>query len=91
MFGLERPFWSPLHAVAQGIAAGEPWILAWTLQSATPYRLLSRQSGLPEHRLDQIYLGATVTRSELAALARAWKIDVEEVMLTLPPGTLAEG
>lgn len=89
MFRPERPHWNPLQAVAQAIAAGEPWILAWTLQSTTSYRLLSRQTGIPEHRLDQIYLGASVSRSELAAPAGAWRIDVDEVMLTLPPGALA--
>jgi len=90
MFGVERPNWNPLPAVAQAIATGEPWLLAWALQSATPYRLLSRASGIPDHRLDQLYRGAPVSRTELAALAAAWKVEVDQVMLTLPAGALAE-
>lgn len=90
MFGVERPHWDPLPAVAQAIATGEPWLLAWALQSATPYRLLSRKSGIPDARLDELYQGAPVGRAELAALADAWNIEVEQVMLTLPAGTLAE-
>jgi hypothetical protein len=78
-----------LPAVAQAIADGEPWLLAWTLQSATPYRLLSRQSGVSEDRLDDLYDGAPVSRAEIDALARAWRADTEQVLLTLPPGVLA--
>jgi len=90
MFGVERPHWNPLPAVAQAIATGEPWLLAWALQSTTPYRLLSRKSGIPDHRLDELYRGASVSRSELVALAKAWKVEVDQVVLTLPAGTLAE-
>jgi len=90
MFGVEHTHWEPVPAVAQAIAGGEPWLLAWALQSATPYRLLSRKSGIPDHRLDALYRGAPVSRAELAALAEAWKIEVDQVMLTLPAGTLAE-
>ena len=90
MFGVERPQWDPLPAVAQAIAGGEPWLLAWALQSVTPYRLLSRACGIPDHRLDQLYQGAAVSRSELVALAKAWKVEVDQVVLTLPAGTLAE-
>jgi len=85
----ERRAWNPLQAVAQAIADGEPWLLAWTLQSATSYRLLSRQTGIPDHRLDELYRGATPNTGELAALAKAWKADLDEVMLTLPPGPRA--
>lgn len=90
MFGVERPHWDPLPAVAQAIATGEPWLLAWALQSATPYRLLSRKSGITDDRLDALYRGAPVSRAELAALADTWKIAVDQIMLTLPAGTLAE-
>lgn len=90
MFGVERAPWTPLPAVAQAIATGEPWLLAWALQSTTPYRLLSRASGIADHRLDELYRGARVLRSELAALAKAWKVDVEQIVLTLPTGTLVE-
>jgi hypothetical protein len=86
----ERPMWNPLPAVAQAIAAGEPWLLAWALQSATSYRMLSRKSGIADLRLDQIYLGATVSRGELTALAKAWNADLDEVLLTLPRGALIE-
>jgi hypothetical protein len=90
MFGVERSDWNPLPAVAQAIATGEPWLLAWALQSATAYRLLSRVSGIPDHRLDELYRGASVSRWELVALAKAWKIEVDQIMLTLPAGMLAE-
>ncbi|HEX7694034.1 MAG TPA: hypothetical protein VF409_06065 [Sphingomonas sp.] len=86
----ERTGWNPLQAVAQAIADGEPWILAWTLHSATSYRLLSRETGIPDHRLDEIYRGAAPGRSELAALARVWKADLDDVMLTLPRETPAQ-
>jgi hypothetical protein len=89
MFGVERQHWNPLPAVAQAIATGEPWLLAWALQSATPYRLLSRTSGIPDHRLDELYRGASVSRAELVALAKAWKVEVDQVLLTLPAGSLA--
>ncbi|WP_034161452.1 hypothetical protein [Sphingomonas sp. ERG5] len=90
MFGVERPHWHPLPAVAQAIATGEPWLLAWALQSAIPYRLLAQKSGISDARLDELYRGAPVSRAELAALAATWKIEVEQVMLTLPAGALAE-
>ncbi len=90
MFGVERPHWHPLPAVAQAIATGEPWLLAWALQSATPYRLLARKSGIADSRLDELYRGAPVSRAELVALADTWKIAVDQIMLTLPAGTLAE-
>lgn len=83
----ERPAWNPLQAVAQAIADGEPWILAWTLHSATSYRLLSRQTGIPDHRLDDIYRGAAPGPTELTALAKVWKADLDDVMLTLPRET----
>ncbi|WP_066816930.1 hypothetical protein [Sphingomonas mali] len=86
----DRPTWNPLQAVAQAIADGEPWILAWTLHSATSYRLLSRGTGIPDHRLDDIYRGAPPGRSELAALARVRKADLDDVMLTLPGETPAQ-
>ena len=86
----QRTGWNPLQAVAQAIADGEPWILAWTLHSATSYRRLSRETGIPDYRLDDIYRGVPPGRSELAALARVWKVDLDEVMLTLPPGTAVE-
>ena len=79
-----------MPAVAQAIATGEPWLLAWALQSTTPYRLLSRKSGIPDHRLDELYRGASVSQPELVALAKAWKVEVDQVVLTLPAGTLAE-
>jgi hypothetical protein len=90
MFGVERPHWDPLPAVAQAIAGGEPWLLAWALQSVTPYRLLSRKSGIPDNRLDELFRGAPVSRAELDALAEAWKVEIDQVVLTLPAGTLAE-
>ncbi len=90
MFGLERPHSEPRPAVAQAIAGGEPWLLARALQSATPYRLLSRKSGVPDSRLDALYRGAPVSRAELAALADAWNVELGQVELTLPPGTLVE-
>lgn len=86
----ERTGWNPLQAVAQAIADGEPWILAWTLHSATAYRRLSRETGIPDHRLDDIYRGAPPHRSELATLARVWKADLDDVMLTLPRETPAQ-
>ena len=86
----ERPAWNPIQAVAQAIADGEPWILAWTLHSATSYRRLSRETGIPDHRLDDIYQGAAPGRSELAALASAWKVDLDDVMRTLPGETPAQ-
>ena len=85
-----RPAWDPLQAVAQAIADGEPWLLAWTLHSATSYRLLSRETGIPDHRLDDIYRGDPPRRTELAALARAWKAELDDVLLTLPRETPAE-
>jgi len=57
---------------------------------ASSRRLLSRTSGIPDHRLDQLYKGAPVSRTELAALAAAWKVEIDQVMLTLPAGALAE-
>lgn len=86
----ERTGWNPLQAVAQVIADGEPWILAWTLHSATAYRRLSRETGIPDHRLDDIYRGAPPRPAELAALAGVWKVDLDDVMLTLPRETPAQ-
>lgn len=88
MSGRATPRGNSSLTAAQAIAAGEPWILVWTLQSTTPWRLLARASGIAEQRLDQIYLGACVSRRELAALAEAWKFDMHQIMLTLPEGTL---
>jgi hypothetical protein len=85
----DRAAWNPLPAVAQAIADGDPWILAWTLHSATPYRRLSRETGIPDHRLDEIYRGAPPGRTELVALAKVWKADLDDVLLTLPPETPA--
>lgn len=82
-----RQGWNPLPAVAQAIADGEPWLLAWALQSATSYRRLSRESGIANARLDELYHGAAPSGDELAALAGVWKADLDEVQLTLPPGT----
>jgi hypothetical protein len=90
MFELERPHRKRLPAVAQAIAAGEPWLLAWTLQSTTPWHLLSSESGIPERRLDDLYRGADVSRTELVALARVWKVDVDQIVSTLPAGRFAE-
>jgi len=86
----ERPQWNPLSAVAQAIADGEPWLLAWSLLSTTSYRMLSRESGIGDRRLDEIYRGASVTAAELSALANAWRADVNDVILTLPTAALAE-
>lgn len=75
--------------MAQAIADGEPWLLAWTLHSTTSYRLLARESGVSDQRLDELYRGAIVSVEELAALARVWRVDLEQVRLTLPTGALA--
>jgi hypothetical protein len=80
----ERSHWDPLPAVAQAMADGEPWLLAWSLQSITSYRSLSRASGLSNHRLEEIYCGAPVTREELSALAKAWRAEPRDLVLTLP-------
>jgi len=90
MARLERPRWDPLPAVAQAIADGEPWLLAWTLHSTTPYRLLARESGVCDRRLDELYRGATVSAEELAALARVWRVDLEHVLPTLSAGVLVD-
>lgn len=79
----------PLHAVAQAIAAGESWLIAWALQPFTvPYRRLSRECGIDDTRLRAIDRGAPITRGELGALAKAWKVDVSSIELTMPPGTV---
>ena len=82
------PVAPPLHAVAQDIAAGESWLVAWAMLSTVPYRRLSRESGIGEPRLQDIDRGAPITRSDLTALAKAWKVDASAIALTLPPGTL---
>jgi hypothetical protein len=84
----DRPHWGPLPAVAQAIADGEPWLLAWTLHSTTPYRLLARESGVSIQRLDELYRGAAVSMEELAALARVWRVDLKQVLPTLPAGVM---
>jgi hypothetical protein len=89
-----RPKWAtdpvpaPLHAVAQDMAAGESWLLAWAMLSTIPYRRLSRESGIGEERLANIDRGAPITRSELAAFAKAWRVAPDAIVTTLPPGTL---
>jgi len=80
----------PLHAVAQAIAAGETWLFAWAIHSTISYRHLSRDCGIGEERLLKIDEGAPITRSELAAFAKAWKVDADAIVLTLPPGTLLQ-
>lgn len=89
-----RPAWvndpvpPPLHAVAQAIAAGETWLFAWAIHSTISYRHLSRETGIGEERLLKIDGGAPITRSELAAFAKAWKVEPEAIVLTLPIGAL---
>lgn len=83
-----EPVPAPLHAVAQDIAAGESWLVAWAMLSTVPYRRLSRESGIGEERLRNIERGAPITRSDLIALAKAWKVDASAIVLTLPAGTL---
>lgn len=78
----------PVHAVAQAIAAGETWLFAWAIHSTISYRHLSRESGIGEERLLKIDSGAPITRSELAAFAKAWKVEPASIITTLPPGTL---
>lgn len=83
------PIPPPLQAVAQAIADGESWLIAWALQPLTvPYRRLSRECGIDDTRLRAIDRGAPITRGELGALAKAWKVDPSAVFLTLPPGAL---
>ena len=84
------PDWRPLQAVQQAIADGETWLFAWALHSTVSYRHLSRDSGIPEHRLMEIDDGSPVTRSEFQALVSAWRADPKDVLVTMPPGALAE-
>jgi len=78
----------PLQAVAEAMADGETWLFAWAIQSTVSYRLLSRECRIKEPRLLEIDAGSPITRDELAALAKVWKVTPADIMLTLPPCTV---
>lgn len=93
---LSRPRWAddppapPLQAVAQAMEAGETWLFAWAMQSTVSYRLLSRECRIKQDRLLAIDAGAPMTLDELAALAKTWRVDPDDIRRTLPPGALIE-
>jgi len=77
-----------LHAVAQAIEAGETWLFAWAMQSTISYRLLARECRIKQERLLEIDEGSPMTIEELAALAKTWRVDPDDIRRTLPPGAL---
>ena len=82
--------WNPFQAVAQAMAAGDSWLFAWSTQSSVPFRRLHREAKVPDWRLTEIDRGSPVTREEIEALAKAWRVDVDDIVSMLPPGALVE-
>lgn len=76
--------WSDDHAVAHSMKTGTPWFSAWIGQMCTPFDRLRKRTGIRQARLAEIEDGATFTRAELEALARAWLITPEGLFASMP-------
>lgn len=83
--------WSPDLAVAGSMRRGDRWFFAWMAQETTPYSKLSKRTRIPVERLAQIERGATLTRVELEALAKAWWITPEGLMASMPDPSIVVG
>ena len=82
--------WNPYEAVAQAMATGDSWLFAWCSQSNVPFRRLDREAKIPDWRLAELDHGSPATRDEIDALAKAWRIDADDIIGTLPSGALVE-
>lgn len=76
--------WTPDHPVAGSMRRGSPWFYAWLAQSCTPYVRLTKLTKITEARLREIEAGASFTRVELEALARAWWVTPEGLLASMP-------
>ena len=83
----ERPIvhpplsWSEQSTVARVIQTGDRWLYAWVMQQSA--RNLSRKSGIPQARLDELYHGGDPTEEELAALAGPLRTDVPSLKASI--------
>lgn len=78
--------WPPyaVDAIRHMIATGTPGFQAWIMQACTPLAILARASKVDWERVDEISIGAAVTREELTAFAAVWNVDPEIVISTMP-------
>jgi hypothetical protein len=76
--------WSEDHAVAHCMRRGSSWFSAWIGQMATPYPRLAKKTKLSIDRIREIDTGGTLTRAELAALAKAWWITPDGLLASMP-------
>ena len=87
---LARPLetWSPQHPVAHTIATGSGWFDAWIMQQSTPLVRLARQTGISAARLMTIQSGDRISRAEIDALARAWRVSAGDLIASMPDPAL---
>lgn len=87
---LARPLenWSAQHPVARAIATGSRWFDAWIGQQSTPLVRLARQTGISAARLMTIQSGDRISRAEIDALARAWRVSAGDLIASMPDSAL---
>ena len=75
--------WEPGGAIVGCIARGSHWFDAWLGQCCTPLDRLEKLSGLSRARLDAIRYDIDAEPADIAALARAWRTDSEDVAASI--------
>lgn len=78
------------HPVANMIATGTPWFLAWQFQQCLPDVKLARLTGIDPARIHALGGGAPVRRAELDALAAAYGVEPSDIIASLPGPHLLE-
>lgn len=64
--------YTPEHPVARWIADGDSWVMAWVGQMTTPWPVISRKTGIPMERIEELDDGEEPTDEEVEKLAALW-------------------
>jgi hypothetical protein len=79
----EPLLWSEDCTVARGIRSGDNWLYAWIAQQAVHMEKLSKGSGIPAARLDDLWRGQEATDGELEALAGPFRTDAASLRASI--------
>ncbi|MBN8818708.1 MAG: hypothetical protein J0I80_08310 [Sphingomonas sp.] len=79
----EPLLWSEDCTIARAIRTGDNWLYAWIAQQAVAMEKLSKRSGIPAARLDDLWRNQEATDGELAALAGPFRTDAASLRASI--------
>lgn len=83
--------WGPGHPVYRMMADGDSWLDAWQTQGGMTYPEITRRTGIPASRLNDIEDGMPISRAEIDALADLWHSPASALIDSLPAAMFGDG